>query len=166
MSQTDAFFEQPDSAPDESDCITQLKQVQEEAADYKDKYLRAAAQADNIRKWTERDIQARATEEKRLLLSRLLEVADNLQRALEDQTGSSLKQGVELTLRQLEKVLSREGVEQVPVVIGQPFDPYYQEAVEARPDNGVDPHTVVGLVQPGYMHNGFLLRPARVIVAQ
>ncbi|MGE5225051.1 MAG: nucleotide exchange factor GrpE [Omnitrophica WOR_2 bacterium] len=165
MSPTDAYSEWPDATPDNDDCISQLERCQKDAADYKDKYLRAAAQADNIRKWTERDIQARATEEKRLLLSQLLEVADNIQMALEDETGASLKQGVELTLRQLENVLSRAGVNRVPVEIGQPFDPYYQEAVEARPANGAEPHTVVGLVRPGYMHNNVLLRPARVIVA-
>jgi molecular chaperone GrpE (heat shock protein) len=89
MSKADMYSEQPDLTPDESDCLPQLEQAQQKAADYKDKYLRAAAQAENIRKWTERDIQARATEEKRVLLSRLLEVADNLNRALEDQTGRS-----------------------------------------------------------------------------
>ena len=99
----------------------------------RDKYLRAAAEVENARKWAEREATARATRDKRQLLSQLLEVVDNLERALSAHSEArELKRGVEITLRQLEQVLARAGVNQIAVEPGQAFDPFYHEAVEVR----------------------------------
>jgi molecular chaperone GrpE len=146
------------------ECQMVLAKVRSEADDLRDKYLRAIAEAENARKWAERDAQARAIEGQRRLLRQLLDVVDNLERALAiPAEPSGLRQGVEITLRQLERVLAQVGVERIAVEPGQPFDPLYHEAVEARPGD-VSQDTVVEMVQSGYLHDGVVLRPARVIV--
>jgi molecular chaperone GrpE len=146
------------------DCQAALAETQREAYELKDRYLRAAAQVENVRKWTEREILSRARESQRSLLRQLLEVMDNLERALAQPAEPAvLYQGVELTSRQLEKVLAQAGVERIQVEPGLPFDPVYQEAVEVRRGDVSQP-TVVAIVQPGYLHEKELLRPARVVV--
>ena len=146
------------------ECQTALADARSEADDLRDKYLRAVAEADNARKWAERDAQTRATEAQRRLLRQLLEVIDNLERALATPAeASGLRQGVEMTLRQLTSVLARAGVERIAVEPGQPFDPLYHEAVEVRTGD-VSEDTVVEVVQSGYLYDGVVLRPARVVV--
>jgi molecular chaperone GrpE len=148
------------------ECSAQLAEARREAADLQDKYLRAAALADNTRKWAERDAQNRAKESQRELLRSLIEVMDNLERALAQvRRPGPLQEGVRLTVRQLEKALAQAGVQRIPVQPGQPFDPVYQEAVEVHGD-GVGEDTVSDILNPGYMQDGFVLRPARVIVTR
>jgi molecular chaperone GrpE len=143
---------------------TVLAEARGEADELRDKYHRAVAEAENARKWAERDTQARATESQRRLLRQLLEVIDNLERALTTPAeASGLRQGVEMTLRQLLRVLAQAGVERIAVEAGQPFDPSYHEAVAVHPGNVLQ-DTVVAVEQPGYLHDGVVLRPARVVV--
>jgi molecular chaperone GrpE len=145
-----------DTAADE------LETVRQEAAEYKDKYLRAAAEVENTKKRLERRYADQAEEEKKRLLRAFLAVADNLERALAH-SGDGLRDGVQLTHQELQRMLSREGVEPLEA-IGQPFDPYYHEAVDTVVGND-DQETVVGERQRGYIYRGELLRPAKVEVA-
>jgi molecular chaperone GrpE len=143
---------------------TALAEARSEADELRDKYLRAVAEAENARKWAERDTQARATESQRRHLRQLLEVIDNLERALTAPAeASGLRQGVDMTLRQLLRVLAQAGVERIGVESGQPFDPLHHEAVEVRTGD-VAEDTVVDVEQPGYLHDDVVLRPARVVV--
>jgi molecular chaperone GrpE len=145
------------------ECQTVLAEVRGEADELRDKYLRAVAEAENARKWAERETQARATENQRRLLRQLLDVIDNLERALTAPAeASGLRQGVELTLRQLLRVLAQAGVERIAVEAGQPFDPSYHEAVAVHTGN-TPQDTVIAVEQPGYLHEGVVLRPARVV---
>lgn len=147
-------------------CHTELTDTRRELEETKDKYLRAAAQVENVRKWTERDVQTRAKENQRKLLRQLLEVMDNLERALAQPAEPAvLYQGVQLTRMQLRKVLTQTGVEQIKVEPSQPFDPTYHEGVEVR-FGDVDQPTVAAVVQPGYLHESELLRPASVVVVR
>src|SRR5919106_3311418 len=115
------------------DCQAQLTEARRAIDDLKDKYLRVAAEADNARKWAERDTLARATGSRRDLLRQLLGVMDNLERALAQPAElEALRKGVEITLRQFEQVLTQAGVERINVQPGQPFDPLYQQAVGIR----------------------------------
>jgi molecular chaperone GrpE len=141
----------------------QLEAVRQEAAEYKDKYLRAAAEVENTRKRLERQYANQAEEEKKRLLRTFLAVADNLERAL-TYSGDGLCDGVQLTYQELQRLLSREGVEPLEV-IGQPFDPYYHEAVDTVVSDDDKETTVVGERQKGYLYRGELLRPAKVEVA-
>ena len=145
-------------------CHAELSAAQQELEEMKNKYLRAAAQVENVRKWTERDTLARAKENQRSFLRQLLEVMDNLERALA-QPGepATLYQGVQLTRKQLGKVLAQAGVERIKVELGQAFDPNYHEGVEVR-FGDVDQPTIVAVTQPGYSYENELLRPAGVVV--
>jgi molecular chaperone GrpE len=156
-----------------ADCQAALVAAQEEAAELKDKYLRAAAQIENVRKWTERDTLSRTKEEQRKLLRQLLEVMDNLDRALAnpDADASALYQGVLLTRKHLEKVLEQAGVKAIPIGEAEPYDPNLHEAVEVRQvinrqDGNENQPTILEVVQPGYIHDDQLLRPARVVVVK
>lgn len=147
-------------------CHAELTATRRELDETKDKYLRAAAQVENVRKWTERDIFTRAKENQRKLLRQLLEVMDNLERALAQPAEPAvLYQGVQLTRMQLEKVLAQAGVERIRVEPGEAFDPIYQEGVELRYGE-VDQPTVATVIQPGYLHENELLRPASVVVVK
>ena len=151
----------------------ELEAIRQEAAGYKDKYLRAAAEVENTRKRLERRYADQAEEEKKRLLRIFLTVADNLERALAHSDhpasdhpasqGDSLRDGVQLTHQELQRLLRQEGVEPLEAM-GQPFDPYYHEAVlTVACDDEVD--TVVKERQKGYLYRGQLLRPAKVEVA-
>jgi molecular chaperone GrpE len=142
---------------------TILAEARRETDELRDKYLRTVAEAENARKWAERDAQTRATEAQRRLLRQLLEVIDNLERALTvPAEPTALRQGVEMTLRQLARVLAQAGVERIRVESGQPFDPLYHEAVAVRTGD-VSQDTVVDVERSGYLHDGVVLRPACVI---
>ena len=148
------------------DCHEMLIELLREVEDLKDKYLRAAAQVENVRKWTERDTLARAKEDQRNFLRQLLEVMDNLDRALaQPAAAADLYQGVRLTHRQLEKVLAAVGVERMQIEPGQVFDPAYHEAVEVRFADLREP-VVAEVIQAGYLYENGLLRPARVVVSK
>jgi len=168
----------------------ELEAIRQEAAEYKDKYLRAAAEVENTRKRLERRYADQAEEEKKRLLRAFLAVADDLERALAysdrpssdfgepsgrasgrgpsraiplASQGGSLRDGVQLTYQELQRLLDQEGVEPLEA-IGQPFDPYYHEAVDTVAGDH-DQETVVGERQKGYLYRGELLRPAKVEVA-
>ncbi len=161
---------EPEVAPDEEAAEEkaelspedELEAIRQEAAEYKDKYLRAAAEVENTRKRLERRYADQAEEEKKRLLRAFLAVADNLERALAH-SGDGFRDGVQLTYQELQRLLSREGVEPLEAT-GQPFDPYYHEAVETVDGDG-DEEIVVGERQKGYLYRGELLRPAKVEVA-
>ena len=99
-------------------CHAELTETRRELEETKDKYLRAAAQVENVRKWTERDVLTRAKENQRNLLRQLLEVMDNLDRALAQPAEPAvLYQGIQLTRLQLRKVLNQAGVKQISLVV-------------------------------------------------
>ena len=167
MANTEQKEKEERTLPDDlENCHTLLTETRQEVEELKDKYLRAVAQVENVRKWTERDTLARAKEDQRTLLRQLLEVMDNLDRALaQPATAADLYQGVRLTRAQLEKVLAKAGVERIKVEEGEAFDPTYHEAVEVRFVD-VDEPIVAGVVESGYLYENNLLRPARVVVAK
>ena len=140
----------------------ELEAIRQEAAEYKDKYLRAAAEVENARKRLERRYADQAEEEKKRLLRAFLTVADDLERALAH-FGDGFRDGVKLTYQELRRLLGQEGVEPLDAV-GQPFDPYYHEAVGTVAGDH-DQETVIGERQKGYLYRGELLRPAKVEVA-
>ena len=170
MAQTEQGEKEALLLPDNlENCQAELSAARQEVEETKDKYLRAAAQVENVRKWTERDTLTRAKESQRNLLRQLLEVMDNLERALAQSAGRTepavLYQGVELTWRQMTKVLAQAGVKRMQVEPGQAFDPNYHEGVEVR-FGEVDQPTIEAVTQPGYFYENDLLRPAGVIVVR
>ncbi len=162
---------QPPEKPPETleEALAEMARLKEEAALNYDRWLRAAAEAENVRRRCEReksDYLKYATES---LIRELLPVVDNLERALEHTEGSqdcaTLHRGVELTLKGLQAALERQGVVAIEA-LGRPFDPNLHEAVsvEERPTAG--DNEVVGQLQRGYLLKDRLLRPALVVVAK
>ena len=144
----------------------ELEAAQQEADDYKDKYLRAQAEMVNFKKRLERRYEEQVEEEKKHLLLKFLSVADNLERALNhaDLNDDGLRGGIQLTHQELQHLLAQEGVEQMAPE-GQPFDPEYHEAVAIVPNPKAEADTVVAEIQKGYLYREQLLRPAKVHVA-
>jgi molecular chaperone GrpE len=144
----------------------ELEAAQQEANDYKDRYLRAQAEMANFKKRLERRYEEQIEEEKKRLLLKFLSVADNLERALDhaDLNDDGLRDGIQLTYQELQHLLAQEGVERIESE-GQPFDPSYHEAVAIIPTSEAEADTVVAQLQKGYLYRDQLLRPAKVHVA-
>lgn len=145
-----------------------LHRIEREAADWKDRCLRAAAEFENYKKRQIRDRAETAARAQGEVIARVLEVVDDLARvaALDPAQTSSqaLHEGMGLVEKKLVKVLEGVGVERVDPA-GQPFDPNVHEAVMTLPAPSAEAdHTVGTVLQPGYRLNGTLLRPARVAV--
>jgi len=138
------------------------------ADEWRDRALRLQAEMDNFRKRQQRLADERVTSDRERLLRAFLGVADDLDRALRaDGTDvESLRHGVDMTHQSLVRVLNQEGAEPIEAV-HQTFDPQWHEAVATVPhrEAGVEPDTVVEVVQVGYRLGDRLLRPARVLVA-
>ncbi len=133
-----------------------------------DRYLRAAAELENVRKRAERDLDNARKFAIERFATELLAVKDSLEMGLaaaEEATDvESLREGSRTTLKQLTATLERFGVAEVDPG-GEPFDPHLHEAMTTQPSNEVEPDTVLTVFQKGYTLNGRLLRPARVVVA-
>jgi molecular chaperone GrpE len=150
-----------------ADVEAQLQAAREEAAQYKDKYLRELAEMENFRKRQERIGLEHNQRYKRDLIEKVLEVMDNLDRAMsyeDSMDRESLHQGLRMVQWQLNELLKAEGLTPVPAV-GEQFDPHLHEAVDKIPSSEHPEGIVVEEVRRGYMMGSVLLRPARVMVS-
>ena len=142
--------------------------LEAKASENWDRYLRAAAELENVRKRASRDIE----NARKFALERfgreLLAVRDSLEMGLaaadENASVESLLEGKSATLKILTSVMQQFGIEEVDPA-GEPFDPDMHEAISMQPSEDVEPGSVVTVVQKGYALNGRLLRPAMVVVA-
>ena len=145
----------------------QLAAAKAEAAQNWDKYLRERAEMENFRKRQERMATDRVRRDKRELLGKVLEVVDNLDRALAYQDSmdrDGLQQGMRMLQWQLSELLKAEGLTPVPSV-GERFDPYVHEAIESVTTADQPEGVVVEEVRKGYKLGDETLRPARVKVS-
>lgn len=135
----------------------------------KDAALRAQADAMNVQRRADQEIEKARKFALERFCGDLLSVVDNLERALEssgDEQGSaSLAEGVELTRKGFMDVLAKYGVETVDPQ-GEPFDPETAQAMSMVEQPDVEPNSVVAVMQRGYLLNGRLLRPAMVMVSK
>ncbi|MGH9320553.1 MAG: nucleotide exchange factor GrpE [Vicinamibacteria bacterium] len=146
--------------------LAELASMRQQNAELRDKYLRAAAAVENARKQAERAASARAMERLQGLYLQLLEVADNLERALSYAAEDDpLSPGVRAVLAHLLDLLRRQGVTPLGVEPGEPFDPRFHEAVETQ-EGDTEETTVAAVLQSGYLLDGQVLRPARVVVTR
>jgi molecular chaperone GrpE len=145
------------------------------AAEYKDKLLRVLAEMENLRRRTAREIADTRAYGISAFARDILAVADNMDRALQaldvelrekaDAGIKALLDGVELTERELHKVLEKHGVKKFEPV-GEKFDPNLHQAMFEIPDPTLPAGTVAQVVQPGYMIGERMLRPALVGIAK
>jgi len=172
----DAEAEQNGQQGDEQARIAQLVEtLSKEAADYKDRLLRTLAEMDNVRKRADREIADSRVYGISNFARDILAVADNMDRALgaldkelrekADAGTKALLDGVELTERELHKVLEKHGVKKFEPT-GEKFDPNLHQAMYEVPDPSRPAGTVAQVIQPGYMIGDRVLRPALVGVAK
>ena len=132
-------------------------------------YLGAHAEMENLRKRTERDVQNAHKFALERFFGELLPVRDSLELGLAAANGTvdvaNLREGVELTLKQLAAAMEKFGAREVNPA-GVKFNPGEHEAMAMLPTDQAEPNTVVQVVQKGYLLNERLIRPAKVIVAQ
>ncbi|MGZ3664375.1 MAG: nucleotide exchange factor GrpE [Ktedonobacterales bacterium] len=152
---------------DVTELQAQLQAARDEVAQYKDKWLRERAEMENFRKRQERLANERNQRYKRDLLEKVLEVVDNLDRAM-SYTDTMDRDGLQNSLRmvhwQLNELIKTEGLTPVASV-GQEFDPRVHEAIESVASSEHPEGQVVEEVRKGYMIGNEMLRPARVKVS-
>ena len=153
---------------DESDPAAALEAAEKKASDNWDKYLRAAAEVENIRKRAARDVEHARKFALESFGRELLAVRDTLEmgiQAAESGDAASLLEGKQATLKMLASTMERFGISELDPE-GEPFDPEFHEAMTMQPSDEAEPGSVLTVVQKGYALNGRLLRPAMVIVAR
>jgi molecular chaperone GrpE len=151
----------------EAETTPTLESLQAKADENWDRYLRAMAEADNIRKRATRDVEHAHKFALENFSKDLLAVKDSLEMGLaaaDTADAESLLAGSEATLKLLAGSLERFGISEIDPE-GEPFDPERHEAMTMQPSAEVEPGSVLTVIQKGYVLNGRLLRPARVIVA-
>jgi molecular chaperone GrpE len=160
------------AAPSEPDPIEVLKNENNEL---RDRFLRLAAEMDNLRRRTERDVKDAKSYSVAGFARDMLAVSDNLRRALDavptemrasaDATLQSLLEGVEMTERSMLSALERHGVKKIDAE-GEKFDPNFHQAMFEIPNASVPNNTVMQVVQAGFTIGERVLRPAMVGVAK
>lgn len=148
---------------------TKVAALEKDKKDNWDRYLRAAADLENLRKRQKREADDARFEAKSKALKEMLPVVDNLERAIEHAASASedkhpIVEGVQLVLRQFTTAFERLEVTAVEAQ-GQPFDPNLHEAI-SQLESDAPPGTVVQVLQRGYKAGDRLLRPALVVVAK
>jgi len=160
---------QAEAAPDPVGALAK------EAADLKDRLLRTLADMENLRRRTDREVADARVYGVTNFARDILAVADNMERAMKalddeirekaDAGVKALLDGVELTERELIKVMEKHGVKKIEP-LGQKFDPNLHQAMFEIPDASVPAGTVVQIMQPGYTIGERVLRPALVGVSK
>lgn len=132
-----------------------------------DKYVRALAELDNVRKRAQRDVENARKFALDRFAAELLAVRDSLELGLtagEQADASAMREGFEATLKLLASTMEQFGVREIDP-LGEPFDPQLHEAISMQPSDTMEPGSVLTVFQKGYTLNGRLLRPARVVVS-
>jgi molecular chaperone GrpE len=151
-----------------SDLETAAETLRREAEDNRNKYLRTAAELDNFRKRSARDVDAARKAGAERLAKGLLPVRDSMEAALANADKVDFKtllEGQQATLRLLDEALAAADITEIDPH-GEPFDPTKHEALSTVPAPHVEPNTVIEVIQKGYQMNDRLLRAAKVIVAR
>ena len=163
----DATQEQADSAGNDASNLQEtLKKAEQQAQQHYDAWLRAKAEADNIRKRAQADVANAYKYAVESFAAELLPVHDSLEAALaaDNATFEALRQGVELTLKQLDAALAKASIKEINPV-GEKFDPHKHQAMTTV-ESDKAPNTVVHVLQKGYLLNDRVLRPALVTVSK
>jgi molecular chaperone GrpE len=157
-----------------AELATLLAKAETELAETKDKLLRALADTENQRRRAQRDREDASKYAAANFAKDMLDVADNLRRALEhidpaalqDERAKGLIEGIAATERALLTALERHGIKRIEPQLGERFDPNSHEAMFEVPNTGQPGGSIVQVVQSGYRMHERLLRPAMVGVAK
>jgi len=161
----DLIFPEEEAAAE----LTDLEKARAERDRMRDQLMRIAADFDNFRKRSRKEIEEVRRRTIEDTLREVLPIVDNLERAADAMSGatevSAVTEGVHMVLRGFEDIASRLGLKRVATV-GQQFDPTCHDAMQQEETNEHPPGTIVSEVVPGYYLGERLLRPAMVVVAK
>ena len=148
----------------------QIDVLQEDLERARDMALRAQADAQNVKRRAEQDVEKARKFALERFCSELLPVVDNLERALDaaaggDEAVKPIAEGVELTLKSFHDALRKFQIEPIDPA-GEPFDPNLHQAMSMIENPDAEPNTVLAVMQKGYTLNGRLVRPAMVMVSK
>lgn len=164
----------PASAEQASECPPEaasqpgelLRAAEQRAAELNDAWLRAKAETENLRRRAQEDIAKAHKYAAEKFAAEMLPVRDSLEAALatENAAPENLRNGVELTLKQLVAAFEKSGVEEI-CPLGEKFDPHRHQAISTQEDDG-EANRVLQVLQKGYALNERVIRPALVIVSK
>ena len=158
-------------AAGEEGVLAQIADIEAERDEFRDKWMRALADAENVRKRADRDRREAENYGGSKLARDLLPVYDNLRRALkssheaEGDANTALLEGVELTMRELINVFKKHGIDPIVPEPGDKFDPQLHQAMFEAPVPGTKSGHILEVMAEGFMLHDRLLRPAQVGVS-
>lgn len=165
--------EQP--AENIDDLKQKISELEAQSADFKDKMVRAVAESENIRKRASIDVAKASDFAIEKFANDMVSVLDNLYRAIdnipndedlaENQTVSNIKQGIEITQKEMINAFERNKIVRI-YPKGDKFNPDLHQAMSQVPSEEVEPNNIIDVIQAGYTIKNRLLRPALVIVAK
>lgn len=173
MGQADIHIEDADGdeSPEtpEGDLQLALVEAEQQVAKHREAMLRIQAESENLRKRLTRDLERSRKLALEGVMKDLLQVRDSLERGLEidadSATVEALREGQELTLKMLGKVMENHHIEVIDPA-GEAFDPENHEAMTVLPAPEVEENTVIEVLQKGFRLHDRLIRPARVVVSR
>ncbi len=151
--------------------LEEIDAIRAERDDYRDKFMRALADAENSRKRADRDRREAENYGGSKLSRDLLPVYDNLSRAIGaaseemDESAKAIVEGVQLTMRELVNVFRKHGIEPITPEVGDKFDPKLHQAMFEAPLPGTKAGDIIQVSSEGFMLHDRLLRPAQVGVS-
>ncbi|MEJ6023721.1 nucleotide exchange factor GrpE [Ramlibacter sp. PS4R-6] len=158
-------------AANEADALSnaqaQVAELQAQNKDLAEKYLRAQADMQNTRRRADEEMSKARKFAVESFAEAMLPVVDSLEAGLAHEGGTpeQIREGAEITLRQLKGALERNKVVVIDPQPGTKFDPHQHQAISVVPGTSQEPNTVVGVLQKGYLIADRVLRPALVTVA-
>jgi molecular chaperone GrpE len=155
------------AANDGNELAAQLAELQAQNKDLAEKYLRAQADMQNTRRRADDEMAKARKFAVESFAEAMLPVVDSLEAGLahEGGTAQQVREGAEITLRQLKAALERNKVIEINPQAGAKFDPHQHQAISVVPGTSQEPNTVVSVLQKGYLIAERVLRPALVTVA-
>ena len=165
----DIIFPEDEAAEEAEDALTDVEKARAERDRMREQLLRIAADFDNFRKRSRKEIEEVRRRTIEDTLREVLPIVDNLERAADAMTDateiSAVTEGVHMVLRGFEDIANRLGLKRVPTV-GNMFDPTCHDAMQQEETDKHAPGTIIAEVVPGYYLGERLLRPAMVVVAK
>ncbi len=148
----------------------ELEEAQQKSQENWDKAVRVQADMENLKRRTQKDVENAHKFALEKFSKELLNVVDSLELGIQAASGDTpdvekLKEGMELTLKQLQAVLKKFNIEALDPT-GEPFNPEHHQAMSMQPSDEHEPNTVVNVFQKGYLLNDRLIRPAMVVVSK
>jgi len=146
-----------------------IKSLETEVQDYKDKFLRKAAEFENYKRRNENEQLNLLKYAAESFIIKLLPVIDDFERSLahikDTKDNESIKNGITLVYDKLMKILADQGVKQIEA-LGKPFDVHFHEAIMQKKVDNVEPHTVVEEFEKGYIYKDRVIRHSKVAVSE